>query len=248
MDAWFFDRVKNHLHLSICMSPVGETFRDYARQYPALINNTTIDWFTKWPEEALIEVAEKALQKIDVAEEYKPGLAQLCGYQFGVAQEFAAQMQKELKRVFYVTPTNFIELNKGYARILKQKKKELGDQIKKLRGGLSRLAEAGAQIAEMTALSEITRADVTRKTQECENLSIEMAKKQAGADEKQKTIIAETEKVEIEKTNTEQLAFMAEAELKRALPALEAANDAIDQLDKKSVAEVRAYAAPPKEI
>jgi hypothetical protein len=36
----------------------------------------------------------------------------------------------------------------------------------------------------MTALSEITRADVTRKTQECENLSIEMAKKQAGADEK----------------------------------------------------------------
>ena len=100
----------------------------------------------------------------------------------------------------------------------------------------------------MTALSEITRADVTRKTQECENLSIEMAKKQAGADEKQKTIVAETEKVAIEKANTEQLAMLAEAELARALPALEAANDAIDQLDKKSVAEVRAYTAPPREI
>ena len=92
MDAFFFNRVKNHLHLSICMSPVGATFRDYARQYPALINNTTIDWFMKWPEEALIEVAEKALHKIDVEEEWKPGLAQLCGYAFAVAQEHAAQM------------------------------------------------------------------------------------------------------------------------------------------------------------
>ena len=42
--------------------------------------------------------------------------------------------------------------------------------------------------------------------------------------------------------------MMTEAELARALPALEAANDAIDQLDKKSVAEVRAYTAPPREI
>ena len=51
----------------------------------------------------------------------------------------------------------------------------------------------------MTAMSEIKRAEVTKKTQECENLSIEMAKRQAAADEKQKTIMAETEKVEIER-------------------------------------------------
>jgi dynein heavy chain len=100
----------------------------------------------------------------------------------------------------------------------------------------------------MTAMSEIKRAEVTKKTQECENLSIEMAKRQAAADEKQKTIIAETEKVEIERLNTEQLAALADAELARALPALEAANDAIDLLDKKAVSEVRAYTSPPKEI
>jgi len=39
----------------------------------------------KWPEEALIEVAEKALGKLDIEEEHKPPLALLCGYTFAVA-------------------------------------------------------------------------------------------------------------------------------------------------------------------
>jgi dynein heavy chain len=45
VNEWFFNRVKDNMHLSICMSPVGEAFKSYIRQYPALINNTTIDWF-----------------------------------------------------------------------------------------------------------------------------------------------------------------------------------------------------------
>ena len=150
-------------------------------------------------------------------------------------------MEKELKRIFYVTPTNFVELNKGYAKILAAKKKEIGDQANKLRNGLSRLEEAGKEVAEMTAQSEIKRADVTRKTQECENLSSEMSKRQAAADEAQKVIVTETEKVNIEKDNVEIIAAQADAELARALPALEAANEAIDCLDKKAVSEVRAY-------
>jgi dynein heavy chain len=202
----------------------------------------------KWPEEALIEVAEKALDKMDVDDQWKPALAQLCGYAFSVAQEYRDKMEKELKRVFYVTPTNFIELNKGYSKILEQKKKEIGNQRNKLRSGLSRLEEAGQEVTEMTVQSDIKRQEVTKKTTECENLQIEMTKRQAAADEKQKIILAETEKVNVEKENTEYLAQQAESELKRALPALEAANEAIDMLDKKSVSEVRAYTSPPKEI
>ena len=34
--------------------------------YPAFVNCTTIDWFTEWPKDALVEVAEKYLETIDV--------------------------------------------------------------------------------------------------------------------------------------------------------------------------------------
>ena len=35
--------------------------RNYIRQYPALVNCATIDWFSEWPRDALLEVAERYL-------------------------------------------------------------------------------------------------------------------------------------------------------------------------------------------
>lgn len=80
VNEWFLNRVKDNLHLSICMSPVGETFKTFIRQYPALVNCTTLDWFMPWPEEALIEVAMRFLNKIDLPEDKKQNLANVCGY------------------------------------------------------------------------------------------------------------------------------------------------------------------------
>jgi len=114
------------MHLSICMSPVGEAFRNYCRQYPALINNTTIDWFMAWPEEALIEVANKFLGNIELPDDKRQGLANLCGYAHATTSKAAERMQKELRRIFYVTPTNFIELLKGFDKILAAKRKDVG--------------------------------------------------------------------------------------------------------------------------
>jgi dynein heavy chain len=58
---FMLDRVKSNLHLIVCMSPVGEPFRNRMRMYPALVNCTTIDLFSEWPPEALLEVGERYL-------------------------------------------------------------------------------------------------------------------------------------------------------------------------------------------
>ena len=54
---FFIDKVRKNLHMGLCFSPVGDAFRFRARQFPALINCTTIDWFHAWPRDALIGVA-----------------------------------------------------------------------------------------------------------------------------------------------------------------------------------------------
>ena len=172
MHEWFFNKVKDNMHLAILMSPVGASFRNYCRQYPALINNTTIDWFMPWPEEALIEVANKFLGKIDLDEKSRRGLANLSGYAHKAAQDQSDRMKKELKRIFYVTPTNFIELLKGYTKMLDGKRIIIGTQADKLRNGLTKLASAREDVKKMTIDSDIKRAEVAKKSQECDILIV----------------------------------------------------------------------------
>jgi dynein heavy chain len=125
MNEFFFNNIKDNLHLSICMSPIGQAFRDYARMYPALINNTTIDWFMGWPAEALTEVAMKSIGNMGLDDSLNAGLAALCSYAHTTTTDQAELMRQELKRVFHVTPTNYIELLKGYEQIIVAKRAQV---------------------------------------------------------------------------------------------------------------------------
>ena len=44
-------------------------FRNRIRMYPAFVNCTTIDWFSEWPQDALLEVADKYLENMKFANE-----------------------------------------------------------------------------------------------------------------------------------------------------------------------------------
>lgn len=54
-------RVKRNMHMIIAMSPLGKMFATRLRMFPSLINCSTIDWFTEWPEEALLNVGKGQL-------------------------------------------------------------------------------------------------------------------------------------------------------------------------------------------
>jgi dynein heavy chain len=63
---YYIQRVKKNLHMCLCFSPVGESFRSRSRKFPALVNCTVIDWFHPWPEDALLSVASKFLQDVEM--------------------------------------------------------------------------------------------------------------------------------------------------------------------------------------
>lgn len=92
--------------------------------YPSLVNNTTIDWFHEWPADALQEVATRFLEDIKFAGRGGDDDTESNTMKKKVANVFAVvhqsvsvasgRMLLELKRHNYVTPTNYLELVRGY--------------------------------------------------------------------------------------------------------------------------------------
>lgn len=138
MIGFFMERARSNLHIIMCMSPIGEQFRTYIRQYPALVNNTTIDWFHAWPERALYAVANKYLQKtlldvkinddsiggarrreslIETTEDrLRTAIAGTFAYIHDSVAKMAEVMLLKEKRHCYVTPSNYLELVTGFQK------------------------------------------------------------------------------------------------------------------------------------
>ena len=59
---FFLQRMRDNLHIVLCLSPVGESFRMRIRMFPSLVNCCAINWINAWPEEALLSVSSRFLQ------------------------------------------------------------------------------------------------------------------------------------------------------------------------------------------
>lgn len=52
------------MHIVLAMSPVGDVLKTRCRNFPGLVNNVSIDWFTAWPKQALHAVASQFLSEV----------------------------------------------------------------------------------------------------------------------------------------------------------------------------------------
>lgn len=90
---YFMTRVRQHLHIALCFSPVGEKFRQRSFKFPGLISGCTLDWFQPWPREALVAVAQHFLK--DFALLSQTDLLHEVENALGSIQECVAETAKE---------------------------------------------------------------------------------------------------------------------------------------------------------
>jgi len=244
---FFLDRVRNNLHLVLCMSPIGEAFRTRVRMFPNLVNCCTIDWFSAWSDDALREVSMKFLTEAQGMglEEVSESVSTVFATVHTSVAASSARMREELKRQNYVTPTNYLELVKGYLTLLGEKRKELGDQISKFRNGIEKLDDSREQVEVMSEELEVKKKEVAVAQKDCEEMLVVIVKDRKVVDEQQRSVQAESEKIGKEEAETQIIADDAQKDLDEALPALAAAEEALNALNKKDLSEIKAYAKPP---
>ncbi|KAI8821286.1 dynein heavy chain and region D6 of dynein motor-domain-containing protein [Fimicolochytrium jonesii] len=244
--TWFLERARTNLHMIICMSPVGEPFRNRLRMFPALVNCTTIDWFSEWPEDALLEVGVKYMETVDVGSDaMRRAVSQVFVSVHMSVVETSAKMRAELKRYNYVTPINYLELVSGYIQLLKEKRVEIGKAASKLRNGLSKLDDTRQNVEKISVELEEAKKQVAQFQKQCEDYLVVIVQQKREADEQAKSVATKAEKLEVEEEEVRAVADAAQADLDQALPALNAAMKALEGLNKKDLNEIRSYGKPP---
>lgn len=226
---FFLDRVRSNLRLIVCMSPTGDAFRNRLRMFPALVNCTTIDWFSSWPTDALREVARRFLADAEITVEETTsnetgrtavldGLVETVVGAHASAVRLASQMEFELKRTTYVTSTAFISLVSGFKKLLCEKRAELSSALVKFRTGVDKIDDTQKTVERLRADLELFQAEVERATRESEEFLVTLVSQKREADEQQIAVGKLAEKLQEEEAAVQAIAATAQAELDEATP------------------------------
>nr|XP_015801752.2 dynein axonemal heavy chain 2 [Nothobranchius furzeri] len=246
--SYLMGRVRNNLHTVLCMSPGGGAFRKRLLQYPAIVSCTSMDWFGEWPKEALLEVAERRLDGLDLGSgrEIHRKVASFFETLHQSVQQVSHRMEMEMKRCrYYVTPTSFLQLVAGYRKLLAEKRAELEEQVNKLRNGLIKIREIRENAEVMSVELETAKRQAVEFQRECDQFLEVIAQQQKEASRQQKTVGVHREKTKKEELQCKIMANNAQAELDKAMPALEEAMKALESLNKKDMIEIKTYGHPP---
>ncbi|RKO97568.1 hypothetical protein CAUPRSCDRAFT_10766 [Caulochytrium protostelioides] len=244
---YYANKCADHMHLVLCMSPQGDKLRERCRNFPGLVNNTVIDWFTPWPEQALISVAQAYLTSA-VPQEYRSAVVQHMVLTHGTVEHASRQYLEVYRRYNYVTPKNYLDYISTYNSLLAEKREQNRKQCTRLDSGLQKLQESSEQLVVLNAQLAEQNVAVKEKTLACEQLLTVITASTAEAEEKK--TLAEKKSAELESQNAQITLDKAEAEaaLAEALPALEQARIALNNLSSSEITEIRSFAKPPREV
>lgn len=146
----FINRIRDNLHICLCMSPVGDTLRVRCRMFPSLVNCCTLDWFSRWPEEALLYVSSEFLKELELpSDEVRSALSEMCMRIHTSVEDTSDRFFGELRRRVYTTPKSYLDLINLYLNTLDVKRSEYNVNRNRLAIGLKKLNDTNKSIAEL---------------------------------------------------------------------------------------------------
>uniref|UniRef100_A0A671VQ30 Dynein axonemal heavy chain 17 n=1 Tax=Sparus aurata TaxID=8175 RepID=A0A671VQ30_SPAAU len=242
---FFIDRVRRQLKVALCFSPVGNKLRVRSRKFPAVVNCTAIDWFHEWPQEALESVSFRFLQEVENIEpQVKDSVSKFMAYVHMSVNQTSKEYLANERRYNYTTPKSFLEQIKLYRSLLGQRSKDLTTKMERLENGLEKLNSTSAQVDDLKAKLAAQEVELKQKNEDADKLiqvvgieTEKVSKEKAVADEEEQKVAAIAVVVSGKQRDCEE-------DLAKAEPALLAAQDALNTLNKNNLTELKSFGSP----
>uniref|UniRef100_A0A665VXX9 Dynein axonemal heavy chain 11 n=1 Tax=Echeneis naucrates TaxID=173247 RepID=A0A665VXX9_ECHNA len=239
--SFFIERIRRQLKVVLCFSPVGFTLRTRARKFPALVNCTAIDWFHSWPQLALQSVSSTFIEKIPGA-----SISEFISYAHTSVNEVShCEYQQNEKHFNYTTPKSFLEFMKLYGNLLGKKRTELTQKMERLENGLQKLQSTASQVEDLKAKLAVQEVELWQRNTDIEALLAKIGQQTDKLNQERAVADGEEQRVAAIQAKVTKQQQETEDDLAKAEPALQAANAALNTLNRLNLTELRTFPNPP---
>ncbi|XP_050528019.1 dynein axonemal heavy chain 8-like [Daktulosphaira vitifoliae] len=244
---FFIKQATQNLHVVLCFSPIGESFRLRALKFPGIISGCIIDWYTSWPLEALHAVSHHFLKDFNIVgtNMEKNSLIQMLGEIHNNVTKDCINYQQRFRRQIYVTPKSFLSFIDGYKNLYKENVEQIENMKVQRVLGLEKLADASLQV-------EVLKLELVEKEKEiavanaaCNEVTTKVNKVVEIAEKSKAEVVIVKDKAEQLLKVISKEKKIAEGKLAKAKPALDAAEAALNTIEQKDIATVRSLKKPP---
>ena len=192
--------------------------------FPSFINCCTIDWFTEWPDEALLGVGQGSL--VDQEEELEiqgliPNLTEMFKTIHKSVEQITIRYRAELRRHNYVTPTSFLELLNLFRIILKSKNLENIQAVTRLKNGINKLQQANKDVEALQERLKKEEPILKQTEEDVKVMLVKLSKDREEADEAKKVVASEEKIAKVAEKEATEIATQVTVEVESANAELE---------------------------
>jgi len=246
LKQYFIDKVRDNLHLMICMSPMNPKFPVRARKFPGLISCPTIDWFLGWPPDALVALSKAFIQNfnIECTPAVKEGLMTHMGMVHSMVTDVCEEYFVKMRRRVYQTPKSYLSFIQNFIALYSKKLAELKVKEGRVNLGLQKLIQGAQDVEDMKKVlaEEQIKLDVaTRETNKMLE-SLEVSSAEAKRESDKVSTIKNKCQADANRISGEKSACMAD--LAKAQPFVDEAETAIRSIKPADIGEVKKFANP----
>ena len=262
---WFTQQIIKNLHIVFTMNPPEDGLSSKAATSPALFNRCVLNWFGDWSDQALFQVGLELTQSVDLDRptfvapdtipvayrdlslpaSHRDAVINSMVYFHHTLHRFNQRLLKEQDKKTFLTPRHFLDFVDQCVRLFNEKREELEEQQRHLNVGLEKLRDTVAKVRDL-------RASLAQK-------KVQLEKKDAEANEKLQRMVADQREAEQRKSASlkiqahldkqeEEVAKRKEvvnADLAMAEPAVLDAAEAVGNIKRQHLTEVRSMVHPP---
>eukprot|EP00985_Skeletonema_marinoi_P019833 scaffold11509_cov105-Skeletonema_marinoi.AAC.1 len=243
---YFTDRVRDNLHIILCMSPMNPKFPIRARKFPGLVSGPTIDWFLPWPEEALVSVSHGFIKDfpLDCSEEVKSSLMTHMGVVHKMVTDVCDEYFNSMRRQVYQTPKSYLSFISAYKAMYHKKLETLKEKESRVNLGLEKLIQGAKDVEAMKVVLAEEQVKLEEATVSTNKMleGLEVSSAEAKTEGEQVSGIkakceADATRIALEKESCSN-------DLAKAQPFVDEANAAINSIKPAHIGEIKKLSNP----